>query len=544
VLEDPIQELDEMIAATQVVERSSNEKIALLIIMTGMIIASIVLGCTSKRIVAAFGIGVMFSFLLACGNGANDICNSVGTSVGCGAMTLKQAVVWGSIFEFLGAITMGQFVSKEISKGVLEATDYVGDDQDLFALCMVSVLVAAALTTLLATFYGFPISATHGIIGGLVSVGMAAKGTASIGWGVLGKMVIGWLLSPLLASTVSASLFLIINKAVLKTSDPFRAAQKWRPIFLWATLAVCAAFILIKGPKPIKNLWLSTGVWLAVVIAIIFGGVVTALYLGVKKATAKTDGKSAKGAEISFEKVESGLGEVVIAKESDSDGDGSDIERSNSRKDFVKKMSEKDEAEDEEDVERDDSEFQQETQEQKENKKKMEELFTPLLVISALCVAFAHGANDVGNAVGPLAVIFQVYDEGSIPANGKPNIPMWSLFMGACGFVFGIVFLGSKTIATVGTKITKLTPTRSYATQIGAAIAVLASSVVGLPVSTSHCLVGSVVGVGLAQKFLGEHNSLSLSVLKKIVLGWAVTIPLAMLVAVIVFLPFKGLFTE
>merc|ERR1711865_137050 len=184
-----------------------------------------------------------------------------------------------------------------------------------------------------------------------------------------------------------------------------------------------------------------------------------------------------------------------------------------------------------------------ETKEQRRNKAKMEELFTPLLVISALCVAFAHGANDVGNAVGPLAVIYQVYDEGSIPASGKPNIPMWCLLMGAVGFVLGIVFLGSKTIATVGTKITKLTPTRSYATQIGAAIAVLASSVVGLPVSTSHCLVGSVVGVGLAQKCLGERGSLSLAVLKKIVLGWAFTIPLAMLVAVVVFLPFKALFT-
>merc|ERR1711865_178643 len=185
-----------------------------------------------------------------------------------------------------------------------------------------------------------------------------------------------------------------------------------------------------------------------------------------------------------------------------------------------------------------------ETKEQRRNKAKMEELFTPLLVISALCVAFAHGANDVGNAVGPLAVIYQVYDEGSIPASGKPNIPMWCLLMGAVGFVLGIVFLGSKTISTVGTKITKLTPSRSYATQIGAALAVLASSVIGLPVSTSHCLVGSVVGVGLVQTCMGVKGALSLKMLKKIALGWVITIPLAMAVAIVVFMPFKHLFLK
>merc|ERR1711959_683182 len=129
-----------------------------------------------------------------------------------------------------------------------------------------------------------------------------------------------------------------------------------------------------------------------------------------------------------------------------------------------------------------------------------EETFNPLLVVSALAVAFAHGANDVGNAVGPLAVIYQVYSSGTIPSDGVPDIPLWALLMGSAGFVVGITLLGSRTIATVGTKITQLTPTRSFATQIGAAIAVLASSMMGLPVSTSHCLVGAVIGIGVAQK--------------------------------------------
>lgn len=170
-----------------------------------------------------------------------------------------------------------------------------------------------------------------------------------------------------------------------------------------------------------------------------------------------------------------------------------------------------------------------------------EKPFISLLVVSALSVAFAHGANDVGNAVGPMAAIIQVYCDGRVAA--YPRIPFWVLSLGAAGFVFGIMTLGANTIGTVGSKITKLTPSKSFSTQMGAAIAVLSSSVVGLPVSTSHCLVGAVIGTGLAQKVLGSgKNALNLAVLKKIIMGWLVTIPLAMLVAVIIFTPLQSQF--
>jgi len=169
-----------------------------------------------------------------------------------------------------------------------------------------------------------------------------------------------------------------------------------------------------------------------------------------------------------------------------------------------------------------------------------EQPFVNLLILSAFTVAFAHGGNDVGNAVGPLCAILSVYNDGKVLET--PDIPMWALCLGGAGFCFGIVLLGSNTISTVGTKITKLTPSKSYATQIGAAVAVLLSSAMGLPVSTSHCLVGSVIGIGMVQKCMGAEGSLNFGVLKKIVLGWAVTIPLAMLVSVIIFLPLRPLF--
>jgi phosphate/sulfate permease len=211
------------------------------------LVAVVVVAATQSRLDAAFGIGIIFAFLLAFSNGANDIANSVGTSMGCGAMNMKQAVVFGSIFECLGILIMGQYVAKNITKGVLSANDYiVSDSQDLFAFCMVCSLTAATLVTLLATFSFMPISITHATVGALTAVGMAAKGTASVGWEKLGIFVIGWIFSPLISMLLTCLLYLLINKLILKRAKPLAAAQFWYPAFMWATLSVSFMFIIIK----------------------------------------------------------------------------------------------------------------------------------------------------------------------------------------------------------------------------------------------------------------------------------------------------------
>ena len=151
-------------------------------------------------------------------------------------------------------------------------------------------------------------------------------------------------------------------------------------------------------------------------------------------------------------------------------------------------------------------------------------------------VAFAHGGNDLGNSIGPLASVLVAASSGDIGA--PPEIDPWVLLLGAASFVVGIALLGRRTIETVGGKITRLTPSRSFSVQMGTAVAVLSSTVLGLAVSTSHCLVGAVIGVGIVGRLVGEDSELNVSMLKKIVVGWAATIPLAMLVSV---LAFKGI---
>ena len=162
-----------------------------------------------------------------------------------------------------------------------------------------------------------------------------------------------------------------------------------------------------------------------------------------------------------------------------------------------------------------------------------EQPFVPLLILSAMTVAFAHGGNDLGNSIGPLAAVLVAASSGDIAA--PPEIDTWVLLLGAGGFVVGIALLGRRTIETVGGKITKLTPSRSFSVQMGTAVAVLSSTMLGLAVSTSHCLVGAVIGVGMVGRLVGEDSELNVSMLKKIVVGWAATIPLAMIVSVLVF---------
>lgn len=164
---------------------------------------------------------------------------------------------------------------------------------------------------------------------------------------------------------------------------------------------------------------------------------------------------------------------------------------------------------------------------------KVESIFAWLQIFTAISVAFAHGANDVANAVGPLAGIATFAREGAIVA--KAAVPFWVLVLGGAGIVIGLATYGYKVIRTIGEKITELTPTRGYSAEIAAAITILAFSRVGIPISTTHTLVGAVIGVGLARGI----PALDLKVVGRIFLSWAATLPIAALTAAIFYLFFQ-----
>jgi len=168
----------------------------------------------------------------------------------------------------------------------------------------------------------------------------------------------------------------------------------------------------------------------------------------------------------------------------------------------------------------------------------VEKLFGILMMFTACAMAFAHGSNDVANAVGPLAAVVGVVSAGGEVAQ-KTAMPAWILLLGGGGIVAGLVMYGHKVIATVGTNITELTPSRGFAATLAAATTVVIASGTGLPISTTHTLVGAVLGVGIARGMA----ALNMRIVGTIFVSWVVTLPAGAGLAIIFFFMFKGMFS-
>jgi PiT family inorganic phosphate transporter len=162
-------------------------------------------------------------------------------------------------------------------------------------------------------------------------------------------------------------------------------------------------------------------------------------------------------------------------------------------------------------------------------REEMERIFRYLQVASAAFVAFAHGANDVANAVGPMAAVYCIVDSATVVQ--RVNVPIWVLLLGGAGIVLGLATYGYRVIATVGSRITEVTPSRGFAAEIGTAITILIGSKLGLPLSTTHTLVGAVVGVGVARGM----SALNMRVIRNIIISWLITIPFAAVVCILLF---------
>lgn len=160
----------------------------------------------------------------------------------------------------------------------------------------------------------------------------------------------------------------------------------------------------------------------------------------------------------------------------------------------------------------------------------VERIFGVLMIVTACAMAFAHGSNDVANAIGPVAAVVSVVQSGG-DVTSVALLPMWVLSLGAIGIVLGLLMLGHRVIATVGREITQLTPSRGFACELAAAGTVVLASGTGLPVSTTHTLVGAVLGVGLARGIA----ALNLSVVRSIFLSWIVTLPAGGILAIVFF---------
>ena len=171
--------------------------------------------------------------------------------------------------------------------------------------------------------------------------------------------------------------------------------------------------------------------------------------------------------------------------------------------------------------------------EKKEHFYTVERVFGVLMVVTACGMAFAHGSNDVANAIGPLAAVISVASTGAVAA--KAALPLWVLMLGGGGIVIGLATYGIRVISTVGKKITQLTPSRGFAAELAAATTIVIASGTGMPISTTHTLVGAVLGVGFARGI----EAIDLRVVGRIFVSWVVTIPAGAFLAILFFFVFK-----
>ena len=382
--------------------------------------------------------------------GANDVANSMGTSVGSKAITLTQAIIIAGILEFSGAVIFGREVSSTIAIKVVNPELFAPQPQ-LFVTGMVAVLITCGVWLQAATSFGLPVASSHAVVGAIAGFSWLAKGRDAVAWENIGAIALGWIGTPLLSAIVAIVIYAVLARSLFSQAS-VESLEEWIP---WISVGLVAIFGTIVFPQFWRFSWFQ-------------------------------------GLDIPNHDLSLALGGISAVA----------LSLYGWRQ--VKKI--------------------------KTNQQVLEPVMAKFQVVSACFVAFAHGSNDVGNAIAPLAAIFYVSRTNVIPMGDIP-IPTWILILGGIGIVLGLVVQGKNVIATVGESIIALVPSTGFCAELATASTILLASRLGLPVSTSHTLVGSIVGIGLWQ----NRNSVDWSTIRSIILAWVVTLPAAAILGAIIF---------
>lgn len=430
---------------------------------------------TSEVVFLQLGAMAALAFYVAANLGANDVANSMGTSVGSKALTLQQAIIVAGILEFSGAVLFGQGVSETLATGVVNAQVFAAKPQ-VFLIGMVSVLIACGIWLQIATSRGLPVSSSHAVVGAIAGFSCVAAGINAVDWRTIGTISLTWVATPFASGALAALFYSVVKYSILDRPDPLSQMREWIP---WLSAAMLSVFGIIVLPSVVNVALVQTGAiaaahdrfgWNLPIHDIVIGiGAIAAIALTLN----------------SWKKLES---------VENPEGRGEKTEGISTNSSPTPKL----------------------------RHSLIEQQMARFQVLSACFVAFSHGSNDVGNAVAPLAAIAYIRRTGSFPSEDF-SVPLWILVLGGAGIVIGLTIWGKNVIATVGEKIVELQPSGGFCAELATATTVLLASRFGLPVSTSHALVGAVVGVGLIKAW----KTVRLQTLLSIGSAWLVTIPIA-----------------
>ena len=225
-----------------------------------------------------------FGFLMAWGVGANDVANAMGTSVGAGALTVKQAVLIAIIFEFAGAYLAGGEVTATVRKGIVDAGVF-SETPHYLIYGMLAALLAAGIWLVVASWAGWPVSTTHSIVGAIVGFSAAGLGVDAVEWTKVGQIAASWLVSPLLAGSIAFVLFKSVQTLIFDNEDPFAAAKRYVPMYMFLVGFIISMVTMVKGLKHVGlHLSFESSLLLAVVIGAILGILVLKERLDLWKA--------------------------------------------------------------------------------------------------------------------------------------------------------------------------------------------------------------------------------------------------------------------
>ena len=467
-------------------------------------------------LIAAVLLGLFMAFNI----GGNDVANSFGTSVGAGTLTIKQALLIAAVFEVSGAVIAGGSVTDTVRSGIVDLGS-IDLDPMQFVYIMMAALLGAAIWLLVATKMGWPVSTTHSIIGGIVGAALTTGFTTGAGgldmvqWNKIGQIAISWVLSPVLGGLFAWLLFGFIKKYILgynekvdaamleikKHQEEERAAHTPHDGFQRITDLQADAYanaMLRKKKFKLKKLDPEAPE--------------SEYYRQVHKLDQKAKRADSHRALEVYVPILAAFGAALIAAMLLFKGlDNLELGISTMGNVMIMVMvaaiawvSV--------------SVFARSLQKQELSRATFT-IFAWLQVFTAAAFAFSHGANDIANAIGPFVAILDVLKTGAI--GDEAVVPMPALVTFGIALIVGLWFVGRNVIATVGHGLTKMHPSSGFAAELAAAGVVMAASVLGLPVSSTHILIGAVLGVGIV------NRSANWKLMRPIALAWIITLPIS-----------------
>lgn len=440
-------------------------------------------------------------------NGNLSIANAWGTSVGSGAISLRSAVLIAAVMEFLGTVSLGHGVSDTIQKGVSEIKDsncwacgYCDSKMSLYQIGMFGALTSTAIFLLISSFSKMPVSATHAVVGGVVGMTMVGAGTSCINWSYdgLGGIFASWVISPLFSGLIGAGTYLFTDAVIFKSQNPRYRAFVALPTFITLVTFVMTLLVCLKSPMTSsQELWFHFAVasgfgFFALIISMTL--VVPWAHRNLPSSASVTD------TNLFFSDVtpspDFGFTESTCKKIS---GDGNE---ELIRADIL-------------------SSSAVGTAEPSEDIKDALFCFKILLLCDAALESFAHGANDTANCTGPFRAVYQVYQHGLDSCHDAKS-GEWIMALAGIFVALGVITFGKNVIETVGKQLTLVDYHRGFCIEFSSCVTVVLATMLGLPVSTTHCQIGSVVFVGWVSSG-AEHVAWGL--VGKIFLTWIITLP-------------------